>query len=130
MIGTRAWQSIAGMRIPRTGPLVVGTWLAMGCNAGPLGTPTKPDPGCTSITGTLPGEVAFAGCTDGRTRALSCKRSTPDEKAEDVFCACMIGDKMGASFMLFSDTVDAATDPGRAIQIGNRRCGWELAERS
>jgi len=38
-------------------------------------------------------------CTDGRQRELSCRRSAPDEKDPDGFCACMIGDKMGASFM-------------------------------
>lgn len=87
---------------------------------------TSAEPHCKSITGALPGVVKFEECSDSRTRALSCNRSMPDEPQEEIFCACMIGDKMGASFTLFSDVVDAATDPERAIDIGHRRCGWEL----
>lgn len=85
---------------------------------------------CAKISGSLPGEVQFAECTDGRTRELSCVRSPAKEADADIFCACTVGETMGASFALFSDSVDAAADPARAIDVGNRRCGWALAERS
>lgn len=83
---------------------------------------------CAKVTGALPGTVAFHGCTDGGERRIEC---TPvaGEKAEDLMCACMLRGKMGASFTLFSDSVRAAEDPGRATQVANRRCGFELSER-
>lgn len=81
---------------------------------------------CASISGALPGTVKLAECSDGRTRELSCERSPAKEADVDIFCACLIGDTMGASFVLFSDSVDAATDSAKAIDVGNRRCGWEV----
>jgi len=98
--------------------------LLVGACGQPAG-PTRAEPSCASISGALPGTVTFAECTDQRTRELSCPRIAAEPDA-DIFCACMIGETMGASFVLFSDAVDAATDPGKAIDIGKRRCGWEL----
>jgi hypothetical protein len=99
----------------------------VGCDSGPSAQAPAESRVCTSITGALPGEVEFAGCPDGTPRTLSCKRQA-DEADAEIFCACMRRGTMGASFMLFSDTVDAAADPARAVQIGNRRCGWDLEE--
>lgn len=83
---------------------------------------------CPKVTGALPGTVTFAGCTDGRERQIKCS-PVAGEKAEDLMCACMLRGKMGASFMLFSDSVRADEDPERATRVANRRCGFDLSER-
>ncbi len=111
----------------RTAALAALMGWALACDAGSSAPAPAASRACTGITGTLPGEVAFVGCPDGKPRALSCQRQA-DEPDADIFCACTRDGKMGASFVLFSDTVDAAIDPSRAVQIGNRRCGWELEE--
>ncbi|HQY62160.1 MAG: hypothetical protein IPF92_11665 [Myxococcales bacterium] len=80
---------------------------------------------CPEITGRLPGEVAFRACTDGRERALSCP-AVRGTATSELFCACTTNGKLGASFVLMSDTVDGSKDPARAIDIGHRRCGWEI----
>jgi hypothetical protein len=114
-------------RLASGASLVIGCALA--CDRGEVSTSAASDElRCASISGVLPGTATFAECTDGRTRELSCLRSTPDEKDEDVFCACVVDQKMGASFMFFRQGFDASADPGAAIATGNRRCGWELAE--
>lgn len=88
----------------------------------------KRSPLCTDIDGALPGTVTFRKCTDGLPRELSCPAVAGQPDAE-LMCACTTAGKLGASFTLFSDAVNARQDAVKAIQIGNRRCGWSLSER-
>lgn len=120
---SRDYASVVGMGFRSAWLLLVAVWA---CDAPKIGAPASEEPQCKSISGALPGIVKFAECNDSRTRELRCNRATPDELEEEIFCACMIGETMGASFTLFSDVVDASADPARAVDIGHRRCGWEL----
>ncbi len=83
---------------------------------------------CASVTGSLPGTVTLNQCTDRRNRTIECPRA-PGEKDAELFCACRRNGTLGATFTLFSDTVNATEDPARALYIANRRCHFDLSTR-